>query len=324
MMPFLTKVNIPIPPPAPGEPARITTTLLGSHPTISTLWATTGRIVNSLEIHGGKVYMAYGDYSRNSGPTEVAYYSIAGASFGSELTAPTEEHDRFRKIDGKLYVPRKDPNPTPGWDGVGGYATDASGSWQNVAGPDMIHTFDVALTGTDFWLVGSSFLSGGATGVAYRSTDGGGSWTTERTLSPGDYSRFESAVVNGGSLYLGTYLGNEIHVYDGSAWTTITGKVGGVPTVASGKVFGNTGWLNGSTVEAFPTAMANVWTDGTSAYGLSATYYVYEAVIGASSFTWSEIGRLPDIYPSSIAVSGSDLYIGTATGSLYKAAGLIV
>jgi hypothetical protein len=141
-------------------------------------------------VFDGRLYIAYGDYTANTGPIKVSGLNLATQlGSGLETTLHTEETWTMRVIDGVLFVPYMDPQGTNADPSQGQYATRPSaGSWTahtNV--PDATHVFDIAKTADGLWLFGS--IEGVAQeATIWRSTDDGATWT--KALQTGDNSGF--------------------------------------------------------------------------------------------------------------------------------------
>ena len=194
---------------APASALDMKYTNIGTHPRAAALIGTSydyyGPRLEDMAISNGKLYAGYGDWNSNSdswGPAEgrvaLVPFDIASRTFESqnEIMVGSESINNIREINGSLYIPSIDPSIH----GSGGYTTNESGTWQvrNVV-PDAVHVFDVAtLDGDDLWLFGARdnyppFDGSVGRAIAWRSTDGGQSWTEEITQGsePGQGAGFE-------------------------------------------------------------------------------------------------------------------------------------
>jgi hypothetical protein len=284
----------------------------------------TGRALADLQVHDGRIFAGYGDYGANTGPIVISSLDpAAGTGFAMETTADTEAVYNFREVNGQLVAPSIDPRVSAD------YTID--GPWENVSALGATHVYDtVTLTGTDLWMVGSQ----GADAVAWRSADGGTTWEEARRVAPRsstDYARFYFAGVAGGQLYVqAADLYNGAHptstVFDGSTWADgpsllPAGGWGWRPvSYGSGFLMHEKGHGMDSNIRYF---------DGQStqsvAYGLDfevAADGVYvlgtDGVVKRSTdlVTWTAVAAGPSD-ARSIAVTGSAVYVGTASSQLW-------
>jgi hypothetical protein len=188
----------------------------GVHPQAAAQATALGRRIVDLQAFGGKIYAGYGDYQANTGPIAVSALS-PGAGYTREFTADTEATYNFRDIGGVLYAPSIDPRVAADF--------SASTPWSGSNAVEAAHVFDMATTdGSDLWMVGSQDVDA----VAWRSLDGGTTWSEELRVSAvnsGEFSRFYFAGVLGGRLYVqayDSYQGAQAKalVFDGTSWTS--------------------------------------------------------------------------------------------------------
>lgn len=199
--------------------------LLGVHSHAAAQPTADGRVLAALEPWRGRLYIGYGDYGANTGPIHVVAFDPGrGAFTDSLLTVNSEAIYNFRALGEHLYAPAIDPKRE------GSYAFAAAGPdgvWRDVPAPgvDARHAFDVAtLAGDDLWVVGSS----GAEAVAWRSLDGGSTWTETlveppESHMPGDFARFYFAGTLNRELYVQAHDysgGPHVHsrVFNGEEW----------------------------------------------------------------------------------------------------------
>lgn len=188
-----------------------------------------GRTIRSLTLDNGKFYVGYGDYIINGGPTKVTTFDPVTRAFAETgLTAPTEEITTFRRINGKLYAPWTDP--TGSATSNQGYSTNASGTWTNEFKAPAEHVYDVAsLNGTDLWMVGSARYGTGGGAAAYRSTDGGATWSMvakDTSVTEMGRERYYWAAALNGKMYLqarDVMEGAPLRVFNGTSWSTAAG-----------------------------------------------------------------------------------------------------
>jgi hypothetical protein len=217
------------PPPSTATLPTYPTSVVGVSPQAAAKPTASGKTIRSLTFDNGVFYVGHGDYLENSGPTKVSTFDPVTRTFAeSGLTAPTEEITTFRKINGKMYAPWTDPTGSP--TAKQGFSTNASGAWTNEFKAPAEHVYDVAsLTGSDLWMVGSAKNVSGTQGgaAAYRSTDGGQSWSMvskDTSAVERGYERYYWAAALGGKMYMQAQDvtgGAPLRVFDGRSWSTI-------------------------------------------------------------------------------------------------------
>lgn len=321
-----------------AEAAPLTYQLLGTHPQAAVQGTNRGKTIHDLKVHNGKIIAGYGDYNDNTGPIVINPFDIENGTFdGSQLSVPTEEINRIRLINGKIYIPTVDP--------VGclmcaaGYVVGEP--WELKEPIDAVHVYDVAsLDGTDLWLAGSA--SGTPDGAyIWRSTDGGDTWSVVETGDGGDYERFYWLAAVNNKMYAQAVdpLGDlPIRIFNGSSWATgpnvLFARGGLSAETFQGKIVTHdyTGprVINGETDEV---------TDYTG-YGLNHmtpdavkdmevtddyAYFLLEdtTVVRTSNFIdWQDLGTSVST-ANSLTVDNGTIYIGTTDSKLYKSVGTI-
>jgi hypothetical protein len=299
-----------------------TFTFLADHPWAEAQPTATGRQIVDLQEHDGRIYAGYGDYSANTGPITIASIGAGETAFEAEAVSDTEAIYNYRPLNGKLFAPATDPRFSAD------YASD--GPWADTTGIGAWHAFDMAtLTGTDLWIVGSQ----GNDAVAWRSLDGGTTWTEALRVNPqpgGGYSRFYFAGVLGGKLYVQAHDANlgahpTSMVFNGGAWAAGPALIEGSepgwrPVEFNGSlVFATWGQGYASTIKVFngrrTTAVGlgyDVTVDGNSVFILD------------NNGTLQKTNDLRKFVPvaqapasaRSVEVSGTSAYVGTASGEL--------
>lgn len=287
-----------------------------------------GRQILDLEVHDGKVWAGYGDYGANTGPiTLAAYDPTSGGDFVAATTVDTEAIYNLRSVGDTLVAPATDPRRN---------ADFALGDpWRQDRPLGATHVFDTTtLTGTDLWMVGSQ----GTDAVAWRSLDGGQTWTESLRQSPtsgaaNDFLRFYFAAPLDGTLYVqavsyATGASASSKVFNGSRWSdgpSLLGQggVGWKPQpFAGGLVYANTGQGQAGAIYFFDgrsvTTIGVGWdveVDGGTAFILDLEGNV---LASANATTWSTVSASS---PSSrsIAVEGTTVYFGTSDSKLLTA-----
>lgn len=214
---------------SPVARADLGFTVVGTHPQAAAQPSLQGRGLKDLMVKDNLLYVGYGDWQTNTGPIHLNPFNLDSKLFtGSVISVPTESIEVIRKINDAIYAPMTDPKGS--WTSLtSGFATDASGSFQNVTGFAAMHVFDVAtLDGTDIWAAGSSVDETGSlsNGTAWRSTDGGESWQVmqEDTPTPSTgvvryywIARLNNKIYTSAYSFVDTFL---LKGFDGTSWST--------------------------------------------------------------------------------------------------------
>lgn len=313
---------------AQGGSARFTK--VATHPDAAAQPTATGRTIATLKAFEGKLYSGYGDYDANTGPIAIRPLGSAGFEEAPVSIADTEALYVFREIRGRLYAPSIDPRKSSTFAVGGGDLA----SWSNPTAFAATHVYDMlTLDGQDLWAVGSQ----GYDAVAWRSLDGGSTWT-EMLRVPAvdvdsrDFARFYTAGTLDGKLYVQAmdYWGG-LHarsmVFDGSAWTA-------GPSL--GSMFTHTEKLDGRLLshEAYRSALS--WGslrafDGASSVTVYSSIYDYTVADGrvyvlttggdvmssADLATWQQVGRAPKS-ARSIGVLDGVVYLGGTDSAIYR------
>ncbi|AQP44275.1 hypothetical protein [Tessaracoccus flavus] len=175
----------------------------------------------------------YGDWNNNTdtaghpdGRTAVVPLDVSTMTWGPIFFTGSEANDVIRKgPDGSLYLPTTDPSGKAATGatrtGRSGYVTDQGGAWRFVDdGTGQIHTFDVALNGSDIHTFNSRRV--------LTSTDGGKSFAESLTTRPEnttDWTRFYWGVAAGGKVYTSAHhtagLYQQTEVLSRGSWSSI-------------------------------------------------------------------------------------------------------
>lgn len=181
--------------------------------------------ISSLTLYQGRVYVGYGDYAANNGPTDVVSFDPDTAEVITHLKdVPTEAIFPYREFDGWLYGPYVDPS---WYYGPGGYVTNKGGEWHRVEVPDMVHTFDVYADSRGTFVCGSRLdETNTEVGHAVVMFQPAGQATWERVFQSedaGEYTRFYAFTTEGDELRVSYYNNQRQQVsyssLDGKTWT---------------------------------------------------------------------------------------------------------
>ena len=139
----------------------------------STDWA---RQLQQVHCHAGLVFVGYGDWNANTGPSSIVSWD--GAAFTAEHAFENEANHAFRVVDGQLWALAVDRRSST----VGYCRRGADGTWSDVEVlPASYHVFDVAELGGTIYLAGAGDGGDGIV-MVWASTDGGSTWSASLTI----------------------------------------------------------------------------------------------------------------------------------------------
>lgn len=324
---------------SPPADAVTSTTQIPDHPSVMAQ-PDSGKPIRDLAVQDGRLLLAYGDYQNNTGPIDVAAVDLAtGATSVLLDNAPTEETNTFRRTStGALVTPWIDPTGCGTCTPVNG-GMSAGGAWADVHAFPAGHVYDYADAATSQFLVGA--VAYGGAGV-WQSVSGG-PWrlvvTEESAGGATGWERFYWAVNLGGKVYAqamhkgySTGCGCSssepfrLRVWDGASWRSkksvpIDVRQASDMEVFKGRAYFQRSVFDGTRVRSsgVPFYATDWFSTGTTLYALSTSGDVARTTDGV---TWSSNGRvaLPVAYSArSVAVVGSNVYVGTTTGHVYRA-----
>lgn len=309
-------------------PADVTMALAATHGWAAAQPTFAGQRLVDLEVHEGKVWAGYGDYGANTGPITLAAFDPAesASEFVAAFESDTEAVYNIRTIGAEIIAPATDPR-------VG--ADFATGSpWSDARPFRATHVYDTASRdGKDLWMVGSQ----GRDALAWRSLDGGTTWSEELRVAPAsdvadDFMRFYFAGTISGALYVqpvshksGPVAASMVYSDDG--WSegpsVLSGdSVGWSPTeVGQGFVFhayghGNNGpilYFDGLSTRQVASGY-DVEVHGADIWVLGEGGVVLES---ADLSHWSVKAQAPSS-ARSLALTTDSIYVGTATSELWR------
>lgn len=337
-----TQTSLPEQPqPVPlADNGTVSLTAAATSPHGATQATIVGQSIQDLAVHNGELYVGYGDYAANTGPINVEALNLTDNTFTDKLSIPTETINLWREINGHLYAPNIDPRID--WNKNVGYATDESGTWENKNVTPFVHVYDIASTnGQDLWLAGSSVTGENETSATIkRSTDGGQTWTTERTQKSNtptadEVDRYYWLASAGGKLYAQPDITPKpaiIEVWDNGTWRTIPSGTNGAPdplrdarTVASYKDKVYLGSPQGTKVIDSATNTISIpagsppatdfYVDNDHLYALGSDTAVYATTDGETwkRYPLQQASGVPNPGYQTLAVTGNTVYLGTFT-----------
>ncbi|MBA2479264.1 MAG: PKD domain-containing protein [Planctomycetes bacterium] len=147
-------------------------TFLAYHSGATSVPATDCRL-ESLQPWNGRIHSSFS--ATEDGPAFLAAFDPQSNTFGPAWQAGTKYVDRLKPIGGKLYASSgRNIGPVAG----NLFVADAAGTWSTIMfEPKALHIYEVTALGTDIFAFGSGPEGSMPTGVAYRSTDGGATYT---------------------------------------------------------------------------------------------------------------------------------------------------
>ncbi len=307
-----------------AAPARTTTTkttqgLVSTNPWAAAQPTAWGRQISAVAYFGGEIYVGYGDWNANTGPTHVTSWSPATGAWTDHLTADTEAIEGYRQIGSSLYVPMVDPKANTSDLAV-------SDPWREVAagtaGAAFEHVFDAAQTADGLWLVGSK--RGTEAAMAMRSTDGGTTWSESLTV-PGYGNRFYTAAVINGVLHLQDQY--SAYQYLNGAWvagplmasTHQVHNTVSVPGAVASVGYYGPGWLYRFDGTSYTTSSTQDWLaltkSGNTVYALRSG----SVMSSTDLVSWRTVARSVPSGAISLAVGGGYMWFGTTAGQLWSA-----
>ena len=144
--------------------------------------------INELNFFNNRLYIGYGDYGVNTGPTDVIYYDFGKKNFINEFTVQEEAIDKYKVVDKMLVIPGVDS--TEDWNFGNIYVLEDKGWIKYRTVPNGIHVFDVVSFNNKWYIATGTNLKFSekeslAPGVIMSSEDKSKSWNFEYS-TPGD------------------------------------------------------------------------------------------------------------------------------------------
>jgi Ca2+-binding RTX toxin-like protein len=305
--------------------------LLATHPQASQQPTDRGRMLNFLRHWNGAIYAGYGDYGANTGPIAITPFALSTNQFPAQpaFWADSEELQVFRALNGSLHAPSIDPDIDDDYS-----TTPLTGSWTGLDVVDAFHVYDMAAgTGGELWMVGSA----GDNAVAWRSLDGGATWSTALTVPPrnsgvGDFARFYFAGAYQNALYVQAADSGGKHptskVFDGSGWSNGPDLLpqggygydtelfdGQLVYLSSQSSLSSLLSFDGTEVRSTGRVFHNYSVDGDTLYGLGENGQILRTT---NLRRWTTLNALAPETARSIVVIDGVIYVGTTDSRIYK------
>jgi hypothetical protein len=193
------------------------------HPFAQAQPTTTGRKINTLHAHAGRLYTGYGDANNtgggNTGPIRIASLDPATGTWQDHLLFQTEKVSRYRLVAGKLVTTANDPR------GGGDEflaMQQSDGQWTSLSQPvNQLHVYDICQgrAAGELWACGSASGPTHKRAQVWRSTDGGSTW--RQAFDPGPIIVAAVDQACAGRYYHIAYLGGKVFtqlLHDPSSW----------------------------------------------------------------------------------------------------------
>ncbi len=303
--------------------------LVGTHPQASRQPTLTGRTLNFLRHWNGAIYAGYGDYRTNTGPIAISPFALSTGRFAAKpaLWANSEQLSVFRALNGNLYAPSIDPEVADDYS-----ETPPAGPWTGLDVVESTHVYDMAARPRgELWMVGSV----GYDAVAWRSLDGGVTWSSVLTVPPrigGEFARFYFAGVQRNALYVQAVDASggrhpTSKVFDGDGWSDgpdllPRGGDGYDPESFGGRLvylaqrpLSSFLSFDGASVTNSGQVFYNYSVDGDTLYGLGENGRILKTT---DLRRWTELGAAAPAEARSIVVIDGVIYLGTTDSRLYR------
>lgn len=133
--------------------------------------------ITDLQVWQGRIYIAHGDWTLNTGPVRAVAYNPAAGSFlwDEQYTFNEEEIEVFRVYEAALLAPGGDGRED--WSFGSLYVKSPGAGWSQLRRlPGGVHVWDTAISGSLWVAVGSG---DGGEGRIWISNDGGSTWALD-------------------------------------------------------------------------------------------------------------------------------------------------
>lgn len=155
-----------------------------------------------MQSYNGKIYLGYGDYDKNTGPTPIICYDPSSSKFITEYSAQDEEINTYKVLNGQLYVSGLDPIK---WL-TGDFYRMENGIWKQYKNlPQTIHTFDMAYYNNRLYAATAliNYYNGEemSLGQILESSDNGNTW---RNMTEGQLNFYDNNITKSDLNYYDT------------------------------------------------------------------------------------------------------------------------
>lgn len=159
--------------------------------------ATFAKNVWDMQVYNGRIYLGHGDYNSNAGPIPVIYYDPCTNKFTTQYTVNEEQIDKYKVLNGKLYIPGTDARES--WDYGNFYVMD-NDQWTKFRTiPKATHVFDMVIyNGQLYATIGATTRD--ACGLLV-SKDMGKTWATVQNTFSALYDWMSNLFVFNNKLY---------------------------------------------------------------------------------------------------------------------------
>lgn len=289
-----------------------------------------GKWISALEAYNGKIYAGYGDWDANKGPIMIQSYNPVSGVVSDEFTLRSHAAHSLDVFGNELFAASTD--------GQADMAILSNGQWREVMGIDGDHWFDSLEYGGKIWLAGQK----GNRATIASSSDRGVTWKVEHQDL--NKVRFHFITEHNGKLYTQAGWDTKAYEYSPTAntWITIppmTTDYGAKMISFAGKRVSMSYPPSSQTYimnylkiyDGSSEIMANfggnsrvfdfkVYQD--NLYVLDQSGGIYRT---ADLITWNKVASGPKAggrdglgIGRSMAIQGSDIYLGGADSNLYK------
>ncbi|MGQ9597874.1 MAG: hypothetical protein ACUVWZ_00480 [Anaerolineae bacterium] len=165
-----------------------------------------------------RIYLAHGDWIRNTGPVRLIYLDLETGTLVHDegFVADEEALEIFRVFNDTLYAPGIDPRESPMLGNL--YLKPWGQSWlKRRSIPSAVHVWDVARLGRSLIAVGRAIKNNLAFGAVWVSTDSGQSWQEGPDFQTDGYGEATSLFVLADRAYA-TTVGTGCLAFDGDGW----------------------------------------------------------------------------------------------------------
>lgn len=176
---------------------------IATHPYASQQSSTYGKYLNVLKEYQSSIYSGYGDWNQNTGPIRMCRLTPPSTSFICEFVLHNEAVEGLRIYNNDLYGVGIDP----GGGGWGNYAVRDNGSWSesgyfSVNGAYPPHNFDIAYYSGALWMIGQQWDGSNQYATAWKSTNGGSSWSIGKSSISAGPSNYHFGVIYNDKMYM--------------------------------------------------------------------------------------------------------------------------